>query len=515
MKKRTLRKILPFILTIGFILCIGIRYPIRTYAAGVSIDASADSVTVGQSVTVTVTFYGEEMYSCYGYISCDGIFTGPTGPIGGELDGVNSASYSFTFQAVGEGAGSIYVGDCEVAVQDDNNPPYYVSGQGAGGDSCYITVLGNDNGSGGTGGGAGGWDYNDNYSYDWGTINGYEVGEGSGNTNLASLEVVGYTLTDEGNGIYSVVVSGSVDKITINATPEDPAAVVEGTGEKTLAEGDNFFEIVVHAENGLAQGYALKVTRRGEKIALADLLKELKETKAEQVKVSLKDGDKLTKEMIDAIVKWGKTVKLNRYDADGKLLYGWTMNGKDMAELKSFQAFDPTVTFESKNADKIEALSNYASGKVLSFAYSGELPKNTIFTIAAGKEFSKEDVLYLYYFDEKENTLTQEGQSVTVKGEEIELTITHCSEYLLTQSVLKAPEPVKQGNSRKDLLMMIAIAVELAAIIALAVILLRKRQKPVAATSSKDHVAEMFAKNEEELPEGDVYEITDLNARNK
>ena len=98
------------------------------------------------------------------------------------------------------------------------------------------------------------------------------------------------------------------------------------------------------------------------------------------------------------------TVKLNRYDADGKLLYGWTMNGKDMAELKTFQTFDPTVTFESKNADKIETLSNYASGKVLNFAYSGELPKNTIFTIAAGKDFTKEDVLYLYYFDEKENT---------------------------------------------------------------------------------------------------------------
>lgn len=506
--KKILRKIIiPFILTAVLLISLGIRFPLRTYAAGVEISPSSYTVYVGDAVTVTVTLYGDEIYGYSGGIACDGIFSGSTGGFADGANGESSVSFSYTFYAVSEGSGAIYVYDCAVSDGETRQEAGYAA--------CDITVLGNDNGSGGTGGGAGGWDYNDNYSYDWGTINGYEVGEGSGNTNLASLEVVGYTLTDEGNGIYSVVVSGSVDKITINATPEDPAAVVEGTGEKTLAEGDNFFEIVVHAENGLAQGYALKVTRRGEKIALADLLKELKETKAEQVKVSLKDGDKLTKEMIDAIVKWGKTVKLNRYDADGKLLYGWTMNGKDMAELKSFQAFDPTVTFESKNADKIEALSNYASGKVLSFAYSGELPKNTIFTIAAGKEFSKEDVLYLYYFDEKENTLTQEGQSVTVKGEEIELTITHCSEYLLTQSVLKAPEPVKQGNSRKDLLMMIAIAVELAAIIALAVILLRKRQKPVAATSSKDHVAEMFSKNEEELPEGDVYEITDLNARNK
>ncbi|MBO7730537.1 MAG: hypothetical protein J6S31_06735, partial [Lachnospiraceae bacterium] len=238
-------------------------------------------------------------------------------------------------------------------------------------------------------------------------------------------------------------------------------------------------------------------------------------TKAEQVTISLKDGDKLTKEMIDAVAKWGKTLKLNRYDADGKLLYGWTMNGKDMAELKNFQTFDPTVTFESKNADKIDALSNYASGKVLNFAYSGELPKNTVFTIAAGKDFTKEDVLYLYYFDEKENTLKQEGQSVTVKGEEIELAITHCSEYLLTRSVLKAPEPVKQGNSRKDMLMMIAMAVELAVIIALVIIMLRKRQKPVTDAVSSDSVAKMFAKNDEEDHEGDVHEITGHHVRKR
>ena len=62
---------------------------------------------------------------------------------------------------------------------------------------------------------------------------------------------------------------------------------------------------------------------------------------------------------------------------------------------------------------------------------------------------------------------------------------------------------------------MIAMAVELAVIIALAIILIRKRPKPVAATTSRDHVAEMFAKNDEETHDGIVYEITDLNARKK
>ena len=500
MKKTILKKIVPIILTFLLIAGVGAGFPLKSYAAGVSVYPSSDTVYVGDSVTVTVTIYGDEIYAYSGYVDCDGNLSGFTGGFADGADGGGAVSFSYTYYAVGEGTAGVYVSGCETS--DGLNKDY------AGDAACYINVIGYDNGGGGTGGNAGGWD-------DSGQINGVEVGEGSDNTNLATLEVEGYTLTDEGHDIYSVSVSNSVKTINIIAMPEDANAVVVGAGEQTLTDGDNQFELYVYAENGFVRGYVIKVNRRGDKVALTDLEKELKETKEDTVIVSLKDGDKLTKEMIAAIAKWGKTLKLNRYDADGKLLYGWTMNGKDMAELKNFQTFDPTVTFESKNADKIDALSNYASGKVLNFAYSGELPKNTVFTIAAGKDFTKEDVLYLYYFDEKENTLKQEGQSVTVKGEGIELAITHCSEYLLTRSVLKAPEPVKQGNSRKDMLMMIAMAVELAVIIALVIIMLRKRQKPVTDAVSSDSVAKMFAKNDEEDHEGDVHEITGHHVRKR
>lgn len=501
MKKTILKKIASVMLAVLLMAGIGTGFPVKSYAAGVSVSASADTVYVGDSVTVTVTIYGDEIYAYSGYIDCDGNLSGTTGGFADGAGGGGSVSFSYTYYAVGEGTAGVYVSGCEVSDGEEKFP--------AGDAACYITVLGYDNGGGGTGGnaGGGGWE-------DPGQINGYEIGEGSDNTNLSTLEVEGYTLTDEGHDVYSVTVSNSVKKINIVAVPEDAKATVTGAGEQTLSEGENQFEVYVYAENGFVRSYVVKVIRRGDKIALTDLEKELKETKEESVIVSLKDGDKLTKEMIAAIAKWGKTIKLNRYDADGKLLYGWTMNGKDMADQKGFVAFDPTVTFESKNADKIDTLSNYASGKVLNFAYSGELPKNTTFTIAAGKDFSKEDVLYLYYFNEKENTLQQEGQSVTVKGEEIELALAHCSEYLLTQALIKAPEPLKQGTSQKDMLMMIAMAVELAVIIALVIIMLRKRQRPAAAASD-NHVEELFAKNEEDIRDEDIYEITDLKTGKK
>ena len=499
MKKTVLKKILPVFLTVMIMLCLMIRFPVKTYAAGVSIDPSADTITVGDSVTVTVTLYGDEIYAYSGYIECDGIFSGYTGGFADAADGSEYVSFSYTFQAVGEGTGSIYVGDC--AVSDG------MTRDEAGGDYCTITVIGNDNGGGGTGGGAGGWDYNDNYSYDWGTINGYEVGEGSGNTNLGSLEVEGYTVTNEGNGIFSVVVSGSIDKITIKATAEDPAATVEGAGEKTLAEGDNYFDIVVYAENGLVQGYALKVTRRSDKIALTDLLTELKETRADQVTVSLKDGDKLTKEMIDAVAKWGKTLNLNRYDADGKLLYGWTLNGKEMAEAKEFKEFDPTVTFESKAADKINELSNYASGKILSFAFSGDLPKGTKFAFAAGKDFQKDDVVRLYYFDEKENKLTQVGEEVKVEDEVIAVELEHCSEYFVTRALIAPKEEVKEEKDNKGLTNYIVMGIELAVIIALALFIILRMRRPNASSKEKKKT-ESHA--EEFLNSFDMSEITDI-----
>ena len=52
-------------------------------------------------------------------------------------------------------------------------------------------------------------------------------------------------------------------------------------------------------------------------------------------------------------------------------------------------------------------------------------------------------------------------------------------------------------------------------IIILAIILIRRRPKPVAAADSKDHVAEMFAKKDEEVHEGDVHEITGRHVRKR
>ena len=63
MKKTILKKISPIILTLLLLAGLGAGFPIKSYAAGVSVYPSSDTVYVGDSVTVTVTIYGDEIYA--------------------------------------------------------------------------------------------------------------------------------------------------------------------------------------------------------------------------------------------------------------------------------------------------------------------------------------------------------------------------------------------------------------------------------------------------------------------
>lgn len=79
---------------------------------------------------------------------------------------------------------------------------------------------------------------------------------------LSSLTVSEGTLSpafQAGTTEYSVSLSGTAAKITLNATANDAKASVSGTGEKTLVPGDNRFVITCTAENGSKKEYAVTV----------------------------------------------------------------------------------------------------------------------------------------------------------------------------------------------------------------------------------------------------------------
>ena len=59
---------------------------------------------------------------------------------------------------------------------------------------------------------------------------------------------------------YSVTVKEGTEKIKINAQLADSSAKTAGTGEVSVSEGLNTFNVVVTAENGSKRTYVLKVT---------------------------------------------------------------------------------------------------------------------------------------------------------------------------------------------------------------------------------------------------------------
>lgn len=86
--------------------------------------------------------------------------------------------------------------------------------------------------------------------------------EKSTNNKLKSLSVEGFEISPEFSkdvNEYVVNVPSTVDKITISASKADSYATLEGTGEKTIEEGTNSFEIIVTSETGISNTYKLIV----------------------------------------------------------------------------------------------------------------------------------------------------------------------------------------------------------------------------------------------------------------
>ncbi len=89
----------------------------------------------------------------------------------------------------------------------------------------------------------------------------------SGNPNnwLKTLSIQGYSLTPSyainNTTDYSLIVSSSVDKITISATPVNKNARVSGTGTISLNQGTNVINLVVTAQSGSTRTYKLTVVR--------------------------------------------------------------------------------------------------------------------------------------------------------------------------------------------------------------------------------------------------------------
>lgn len=263
------------------------------------------------------------------------------------------------------------------------------------------------------------------------------AGSLSTNNKLNSIEIKGYNITFDPDTLkYSITVDNTVEQVEISANVMDKNSTIKINNVDKLTVGENLITIEVLSQSGDTRTYEIMVLRKDNVpvVSVKDVIDTINKTTSKSIEVEIKDEENTLSSNILKELK-GKDIelKITKYENDN-IKYIWSISGKNIKEEFDF---DTLVKFESENADKINELMNYAQSIYLNYSHSGNLPKNTKFKVYVGNEYNENDLLNLYYFDEKSNKMILEQENLVVKNGFVEYEIEHCSEYILTQSKIK------------------------------------------------------------------------------
>lgn len=122
----------------------------------------------------------------------------------------------------------------------------------------------------------------------------------SKNNNLASLGVVGYSITPVFNANtleYNLEVENHVRKVTVNGSVADSRSTVSGFREYALEEGVNKIVVTVTAQNGLSKKYTINVNVK-ELVPIEVLVDNIKYNVVRKESLLVKPNDLFTKTTI-------------------------------------------------------------------------------------------------------------------------------------------------------------------------------------------------------------------------
>lgn len=119
---------------------------------------------------------------------------------------------------------------------------------------------------------------------------------------------------------------------------------------------------------------------------------------------------------------------------DGIFQYSWTFINKDL--IQDDININLILNFNSPFKQDIDKLlDSDIKRQYLSFEYHGNLPTDALIKVKVDDNFKNGEHLYLYYYNE--NKLEYIKQDLIVNDGYIEFKINHCSDYLLTSSIIK------------------------------------------------------------------------------
>lgn len=240
-------KIIRIFIIISIILFTNIRWITQNiHAASFSLTASSNTVTVGESVTFTVSGYG-----LAGRVDFNGAVNGS--------EWIENNSYSYTVYASQEGFLQVSV---SAVLADLNSSEENVYEQ-----TVTVEVIGNSN--------------NNSYDENKPTVNddGFQINNENIENIKSSISSLKQLNVSEGKLSpsfaedifeYELNLSDDIKEITLNAEATDEKATIQGLGIKQLNIGENLFTITVIAEDGSAAEYKITVKVESKKEIIFD-----------------------------------------------------------------------------------------------------------------------------------------------------------------------------------------------------------------------------------------------------
>lgn len=161
--------------------------------------------------------------------------------------------------------------------------------------------------------------------------------------------------------------------------------------------------------------------------------------KKDELKKGLANLSKLLvkKSILKEAANKSSDVILSVRDESKKLLYSWSIAGKDLKKSKS-KFNDIKLSLTVVSSSKVKALKSLLKGKngtLVSFAYKGKLPAVATIKIYDAKKFNyaKNKKLYVYYYNEKKNRLeeTDYNEGKILKKGVLELKTVRGADYVI------------------------------------------------------------------------------------
>jgi len=163
-----------------------------------------------------------------------------------------------------------------------------------------------------------------------------------------------------------------------------------------------------------------------------------------------------------------KPLTVDVVDDEGQVQYSWTFDGEYKEGAGTFKAGISEVTPEDELSSAISS-TGAENPLVLSFEASGELPINATLKYYVGAKYADGTKLTLFFYNEETKQLEVKEKDLVVTDGWVELSITHCSSYVLA-------EPAPASAPEDNIMLYAGIGLAAVAILGAVVFLIIRRR---------------------------------------